>query len=361
MQDIILALVQPLAEWTVRPVWRQLSYLSHYKSNIEHLNEQVRLLRDKRDGVNLDVIDARRALKEISPGVDRWLGDVDKIIVEDETSFSEETVAAKAACYNGWLPNLNSRHSLGRKAKKMTEKVDKLLANEPRSTVHPAAPPKVEFQPTEDLTLLGTNFHEEVCSRAQASEARKIVSYEDYSAPREQLVVCKSLIIGGRCVLLQLKGNLKESLDKDAEVIRIQGELAEYLGKELLKDIKERGPRASKLRERLSQGRKKILVMLHNVWTTTRDMLWDIGIPPSCQLLVTSRQQFMDMDRRKNFPIHGLSHPDAWRLFKERAGSCIESDPKVHVEAEKILKKCGGLPIAILTVGTALKDASIEI
>ncbi|KAL6207686.1 hypothetical protein ACLB2K_018640 [Fragaria x ananassa] len=67
------------------------------------------------------------------------------------------------------------------------------------------------------------------------------------------------------------------------------------------------------------------------------------------------------MDTRKNFPIHGLSDRDAWNLFKRTAGSCIESDPELHVVAKRILKECSGLPIAISTVGTALKCESIGI
>ncbi|KAL6207683.1 hypothetical protein ACLB2K_018637 [Fragaria x ananassa] len=67
------------------------------------------------------------------------------------------------------------------------------------------------------------------------------------------------------------------------------------------------------------------------------------------------------MDTRKNFPIHGLPDRDSWSLFKKTAGSSIESDLEVHVVAKKVLKECAGLPIAISTVGTALKGESIAI
>ncbi|KAL6207684.1 hypothetical protein ACLB2K_018638 [Fragaria x ananassa] len=159
-ETVVTEVVVPVAKWTLKRIWQELGYVFRYKSNVGDLNKQVQELSDKGDGVDLEVKPAREALKTINPGVDRWLGDVDKIIKEKETSFSEETVAAKAACCNGWLPNLKCRYSLGKKAKNMTEKVDELFAKDLGTIAHPAPHPEVEFQPTEDSIQLGKNFHE---------------------------------------------------------------------------------------------------------------------------------------------------------------------------------------------------------
>ncbi|KAL6212646.1 hypothetical protein ACLB2K_017864 [Fragaria x ananassa] len=394
-ETAITEVAVPVAKWTMKKLWQELGYMFCYKSNIGDLNEQVQQLRHKKDGIELEEKSAREASKIIDGQVIDWLVKADEQIKEKETTFSEETVAARAACCSGWLPNLKGRFSLGRNAKKMTENVKDLLGSEPRTIAHPAPHAKVEFRPTEDSTQLGTNFHEGASSSGTSNHEhppaseRKNIDFDSRRSTIEDvieafrgnqfnpIIICGLGGMGKTTLMGQVhhrakeeglfdeytKATVKESLDKDAEVIRIQGELAEYLGKKVLEDEKERGPRASKLRQRLSQGSEKILVMLDNVWTTTPDMLWDIGIPPSCQLLVTSRQQdvFKDMDRRKNFPIHGLLDTDAWRLFKERAGNCIESDSEAHVVADMILRKCGGLPIAISTVGTALKGESIGI
>ncbi|XP_004292886.1 PREDICTED: disease resistance protein At4g27190-like [Fragaria vesca subsp. vesca] len=383
----------PVAKWTIKKLWQQLGYMFCYKSNIGDLNEQVQQLRHKKDGIELEEKSAREASQIIDGQVIDWLVKADEQIKEKETTFSEETVAARAACCNGWLPNLKGRFSLGRNAKKMTEKVDQLLTKDIGIIAHPAPHPEVEFQPTEDSTQLGTNFHEGASSSGTSNHEhppaseRKNIDFDSRRSTIEDvmealrgnqinpIIICGLGGMGKTTLMGQVhhrakkeglfdeytEATFKESLDKDAEVIRIQGELAEYLGKKLLEDEKERGPRASKLRERL--GRKKILVMLDNVWTTTPDFLWDIGIPTGCKLLVTSRQQdlFKDMDTGKIFPIHGLPEGDAWSLFKKTAGSSIESDPELHLVAEKVLKECGGLPIAISTVGTALNGQSIGI
>nr|XP_011459040.1 PREDICTED: disease resistance protein At4g27190-like isoform X4 [Fragaria vesca subsp. vesca] len=383
----------PVAKWTVKKLWQELGYMFCYKSNIADLNEQVQQLRHKKDGIELEEKSAREASQIIDGQVIDWLVKADEQIKEKETTFSEETVAARAACCNGWLLNLKGRFSLGRNAKKMTEKVDQLLTTDLGIIAHPAPHAKVEFRPTEDSTQLGTNFNEGASSsgtsnheQPPASERKNIYfdsrrsTFADVMEALRgnqinPIIICGMGGIGKTTLMGQVfekakeeglfdeytKATVKESLDKTAELSLIQDELAGYLGLPL--KGKQTDARATELRQRFSQGSKKILVMLDNVWTTTPDFLWDIGIPTGCKLLVTSRQQdlFKDMDTGKIFPIHGLPDGDAWSLFKKTAGSSIESDPEVHVVAKKVLKECGGLPIAISTVGTALKGESIGI
>ncbi|XP_062021170.1 disease resistance protein At4g27190-like [Rosa rugosa] len=111
-------------------------------------------------------------------------------------------------------------------------------------------------------------------------------------------------------------------------------------------------------------GTRKVLVILDNVWTQLN--LWEIGIPISrdpkcCKLLVSSRNQdiFKEMKTKRNFLIGGLSKHDAWSLFKKVAGGSIEIDLELRPIAEQVLAECGGLPVAISTVGGALQGESI--
>ncbi|KAL6212645.1 hypothetical protein ACLB2K_017863 [Fragaria x ananassa] len=245
----------------------------------------------------------------------------------------------------------------------MTEKVDELFAKDLGTIAHRAPHPEVEFQHTEESIQLGKNFHEGASSSGTSDheqppgllnfDSRRSTIGDVMEALRgnqiNPIIICGMGGIGKTTLMGQVlekakeeglfdeytKATLKEYLNKAADLCIIQDELARYLGLPL--DGKETDARASMLRQRLSQGSKKILVILDNVWTTGPDFLWDIGIPPSCQLLVTSRQRdlFKNMDTRKNFPIHGLPDRDSWSLFKKTAGSSIESDPEVHVVAKK--------------------------
>ncbi|KAK0598645.1 hypothetical protein LWI29_036601 [Acer saccharum] len=60
------------------------------------------------------------------------------------------------------------------------------------------------------------------------------------------------------------------------------------------------------------------------------------------------------MDCQKYFPVGDLNENDAWALFKKMAGACIELYGLQRI-APEVAKKCGGLPVAIVTVAKALK------
>ncbi|KAJ0079525.1 hypothetical protein Patl1_23909 [Pistacia atlantica] len=53
--------------------------------------------------------------------------------------------------------------------------------------------------------------------------------------------------------------------------------------------------------------------------------------------------------------IDSLNGEESWRLFKTTAGDFIETQEFKSL-AENICNRCGGLPIAIVTVAKALKD-----
>ncbi|XP_050365511.1 LOW QUALITY PROTEIN: uncharacterized protein LOC126784053 [Argentina anserina] len=142
---------------------------------------------------------------------------------------------------------------------------------------------------------------------------------------------------------------------EEPDLFKIQGKLAKDLGLVL----KEDDDRAAMLRERLSGGAKRKLIILDNVWTQLD--LWKIGIPisrnpKSCKVLVSSRDLdlFKEMKTKRNFFIAGLPEDEAWDLFNKMAGGFTESEPELCDIAKQVLTECGGLPVAISTDGKAL-------
>ncbi|XP_019253683.1 PREDICTED: putative disease resistance protein RGA3 isoform X2 [Nicotiana attenuata] len=115
---------------------------------------------------------------------------------------------------------------------------------------------------------------------------------------------------------------------------------------------------------------KKYLLVLDDVWnedaskwSTLKNML--IGGAKGSKILVTTRSNVV---AKASGSIHqhklgDLSKEEAWALFVKMAFECCnkESENSSLVEIGKeIVKKCGGVPLAIRSVGSLLRQKSTE-
>ncbi|KAK2976994.1 hypothetical protein RJ640_019214 [Escallonia rubra] len=131
-------------------------------------------------------------------------------------------------------------------------------------------------------------------------------------------------------------------------------ELTDLAGKE---DERER---ARLLKRRLNSG-KKVLLILDDVWSKLplADMGIDFGDAKFCKILMTSRKERVcDDNNCRPFKIELLNEAEAWCLFKQHAGDCIEKQD-IRPLAEEVLKECGKLPLVIRAIGEALKGGEL--
>ncbi|XP_058075720.1 disease resistance protein At4g27190-like [Magnolia sinica] len=89
--------------------------------------------------------------------------------------------------------------------------------------------------------------------------------------------------------------------------------------------------------------------------------LADVGIPcvndmVGCKIIITTRRELVcrNMETQVNIKVDLLSSGESWKLFKEKAGDVVDL-PTVYTTAKEVLKECGGLPLAIITLGRALR------
>ncbi|PPR88661.1 hypothetical protein GOBAR_AA32026 [Gossypium barbadense] len=112
---------------------------------------------------------------------------------------------------------------------------------------------------------------------------------------------------------------------------------------------------------------QRILIILDDIWTNI-NLKEKIGIPTGedhkgCKVLLTSRRQqvCLAMDCQKVVQLGCLDGHEAWNLFAMKASLNGSADDAIRKVATKIIRKCQGLPIAIVSLGSALKghpDAS---
>ncbi|XP_042483469.1 disease resistance protein RPS2-like [Macadamia integrifolia] len=113
---------------------------------------------------------------------------------------------------------------------------------------------------------------------------------------------------------------------------------------------------------RLLQTRKYILI-LDDMWEVVD--LDEICIPAptkenGCKILMASRSKaiatrfgirFVAKDSLQLIQVNKLRPDEAWKLFVQKVGENITSKPAIEPLAKEVLRKCGGLPLAIVVIG----------
>ncbi|CAL9021679.1 unnamed protein product, partial [Prunus brigantina] len=116
---------------------------------------------------------------------------------------------------------------------------------------------------------------------------------------------------------------------------------------------------------------KRYLIVLDDVWTEDQDD-WDKLRPlfrqgvDGCKIIVTTRSQkiplMMDFPNSPFF-LNGLTDVDCWSLFKQRAFQRGEEEkyPNLQRIGKKIVKKCGGVPLAAKNSFSNLPNARPQV
>ncbi|XP_047941576.1 disease resistance protein RPS2 [Salvia hispanica] len=113
--------------------------------------------------------------------------------------------------------------------------------------------------------------------------------------------------------------------------------------------------------------RKKFVLLLDDVWEGLD--LEKIGIPaPSkdngSKVVFTTRSMEVcsDMDADCKLKVEFLNEEESWELFQQKVGESAEivNSPMILPHAKSMVRKCGGLPLALVTTGRAMANKKSE-
>uniref|UniRef100_M1BXR2 Cc-nbs-lrr resistance protein n=1 Tax=Solanum tuberosum TaxID=4113 RepID=M1BXR2_SOLTU len=109
----------------MQPLAKRIGYFFYYNSNITSLDNESHKLDNITSGLQQRAEAARRNLQVISQDVEAWLNSVTKINSYVE-GVMRGRVEVERGCFYGLCPNLKSRYSLSKRAKRITLEVIEL-------------------------------------------------------------------------------------------------------------------------------------------------------------------------------------------------------------------------------------------
>ncbi|KAL7216262.1 hypothetical protein ACSBR1_028248 [Camellia fascicularis] len=349
--------------------WQHIGYVIDYKKNIQNLLDETEKFENELTRIDGRVERAKNNGEIPEADVLQWIesangikGDVEALLVD----ATRENMWCLKCC-----PNVSRRYKLGKESKEKTARVISLKdSGKQYMTIEVAqrAPP-LKF---------GYNFSQGYV----AFDSRAEIFEEIMKALADPCIKMIGLYgpggVGKTTMATEVGKLAKQNgLFDDVAMATISQTLNEKAVKEKLAlqlGLPLDGS-AYQLYHRLNNG-KRNLVILDDVWKPLN--LVDIEIPitdgnKGCKVVITSRKRglcqkmLVSVDQEdssngvlaepetwtKEFLIGVLRELEAWALFEKVASISVESE--IPSEAKEVCNKCGGLPVAIRAVASALK------
>lgn len=360
--EIVAGIASKIGEYLVEATVHQVRYLFRLNSIVDDLKNEEINLKLAEDRIKQEVEREKRNTKETEKDVEKWLMDVDNVVEEVERLKEEIQMNKSSTCLNGWCPNWAWRYRLSRKAAKKKLIMAKLQVRGKFTTV-------AHLKPLQGIKLSAPRDF-------LSFEATKLTSYQIIEELKDE----KTMMVGmygtggaGKTTLANVIGNevqerkifdevAKAVVSQNPNLINIQDQLADSLGmtKQEKSSLEER---AKRLHLRFTDTSKKILIILDDVWAKLD--LATIGIPSApdlkgCKILLTTRRQHVctAMGCQSRIPLNTLNEEEGLALLKRHAG-IDDGDFSMNGAAKEVARECRGLPLAIVSVGSALKEKGI--
>ncbi|MBA0880958.1 hypothetical protein Goshw_023247, partial [Gossypium schwendimanii] len=291
-------------------------------------------MRALRNDVQREVDVADQRLLKPFERVQLWLSTADTLITEAENLVSNGPQQMNNLCLGGCISeNCLSSYKFGKRVAEMLQEISDHKSKgafEKVADDQPAA--SVVVRPVEQPVALESTI--------QKTTLLTQINNKFSTTPNDFKVVIWALV------------------SKDYDVGKIQDRIGESIGFSETWKNKSVDQKAVDIYGILSD--KRFVVLLDDLWE--RVDLKQVGIPKPSQengskLIFTTRYLEVcgEMGARKKIKVECLEPEKAWELFQDKVGDeTLNSHPDIPNLAKQVAERCGGLPLALITIGRAM-------
>ncbi|CAA7409703.1 unnamed protein product [Spirodela intermedia] len=369
LQSFLESSTGEVAAWVSNLAARAVATVISLNPKAEELDREMEELRAISNDVSEEIRTGELENKRPTHQTQTWLSLVGKI--EARVDKFRLSLQQRGASSEG--SSLRSSYQLACEAAECLKEVQRLKTQ--KSDLLPLL---IQAPPPAVVELPSSSLYDNVGAEETLSEIRSLVEGDE--APVIGIYGMGGI---GKTTLLKAINNeflhrgssqfdlvIWVTVSKELDVHKVQEEIAVRLGysrpgKGQGKTLTEHPTdRVNTLRRALSQ--RKFLLLLDDLWEKLD--LGAVGVPFSSssdrngsKIVFTTRLvevcNRMDAEWKVQVPL--LDQARSWELFCQKLGRGEDQwDPSVRSQAEDVCKKCGGLPITLITVGRAMAGAT---
>ncbi|XP_052300793.1 probable disease resistance protein At5g63020 isoform X1 [Citrus sinensis] len=336
------------------------AYIRNLQDNLDALGTELGNLIARKNDLMRRVVDAERQQMRRLDGVQVWVSRVDSVKTEADQFIRDGSREIEKLCVGGYCSkNCMSSYKFGKKVAKKLRDVRTLISEGVFEVVADRAPESVADERPTERTVVGLQSQLEQVWRCLVEESAGIIGLYGMGG------------VGKTTLLTHINNKFLESptnfdcaiwvvVSKDLRLEKIQEDIGKKIG--LVGDSwKSKSVEEKAVDIFRSLREKRFVLLLDDIWE--RVDLTKVGIPLPGPKNTTSKVVFttrfidvcgsMEVDRK--FQVACLSEKDAWELFREKVGEeTLQSHHDIDELAQIVVKECGGLPLALITIGRAM-------
>ncbi|KAJ6827630.1 putative LRR receptor-like serine/threonine-protein kinaseisoform X1 [Iris pallida] len=344
-----------ICKWVWSIAANNIKYLLCYDRKVEELKQLVQELDTKKNEIQARLEAETRNGRTVDAHVSRWLTNSD-LVDEDATRLEKqvkEVRCSMSCCWNCFS------YKIGKEADEKINTAKELLnaANFSIYAHDPPLPSIASLFPNRDFQeSLSANLSMNSIWEALNNDSFYIIGVYGMGG------VGKTTIMKEVAKRAKNEGQYNEvivvTVSQNQDVKKIQTEIAAQLSLQLTCDSEIVW--GGRILERI-KGARKILIILDDLWGFLD--ISTIGIPSAdenkeCKIVITTRSINVCrlMKSQQHIKVEPLSEKESWDLFKLNVGDVLEKTGDLTKVAVDVAKECGGLPLAIVALGRAMRE-----